>query len=160
MARVTCRKSSAMISIRHIALFVPDLRTAEAYYRPLFAMQLIGREAQLEDGLWYTLPYDKSWDDAAAAGIGPGMVALRNEDFVLALFQGERPSGQVFAIGLHMIEDEIARVRAHLPTDATIMEDSSEALAFRDPYRIMWQITVPGSEFRTTGEFANRWIHM
>ncbi|HRQ41536.1 MAG TPA: hypothetical protein PLD25_26750 [Chloroflexota bacterium] len=157
-----------MTSIRHIALVVPDLRTAEAYYRPLFEMQLIGREVLLDDGLWYTLsfdaaqdkPFDKSWDDAEAAGITPGMVALRKGDFILALFQGERPSGQVFAIGLHMIEDEIARVRAHLPTDATIMEDSAEALAFRDPYRIMWQITVPGSEFRTTGEFANRWIHV
>lgn len=160
MARVTCRKSSAMISIRHIALFVPDLRTAEAYYRPLFAMQLIGREAQLEDGLWYTLPFDKSWDDAAAAGIAPGMVALRNEDFVLALFQGERPSGQVFAIGLHMPVDEIARVRTRLPTDAAVWDDRPGSLTFRDHYQIMWQLSAPGNQFRTAGEFANRWLQL
>ena len=30
-----------MTSIRHIALFVPDLRAAEAYYQPLFKMQLL-----------------------------------------------------------------------------------------------------------------------
>ena len=42
-------------SIRHIALFVPDLREAERYYQSIFDMELIGREAELADGLWYTL---------------------------------------------------------------------------------------------------------
>jgi catechol 2,3-dioxygenase-like lactoylglutathione lyase family enzyme len=149
-----------MTSIRHIALVVPDLRTAEAYYRPLFEMQLIGREAQLDDGLWYTLPFDKSWDDAEAAGIAPGMVALRKEDFVLALFQGERPSGQIFAIGLHMIEDEIARVRVRLGTDVAVLEERPDSLTFHDRYQIMWQISVPGNQFRTAGEFANRWLQL
>ena len=86
-------------SIRHIALFVPDLREAEEYYQSLFGMELIGREAELEDGLWYTLPLDKSWDDAEAAGIELGMLALRKGEIVLALFSGDAPQGQVFAIG-------------------------------------------------------------
>ena len=56
--------------IRHIALFVPDLRQAEAFFQSLFDMELLGREAELEDGLWYTLPFDKGWEDAqAAAGL-------------------------------------------------------------------------------------------
>jgi catechol 2,3-dioxygenase-like lactoylglutathione lyase family enzyme len=46
-------------SIRHIALFVPDLRAAERYSQSIFDMELIGREAELADGLWYTLPFDK-----------------------------------------------------------------------------------------------------
>ena len=148
------------VSFRHIALFVPDLRVAEAYYRPLFEMQLIGREAQLDDGLWYTLPYDKGWEDATAAGIEPGMLALRNGAFVLALFQGGAPQGQVFAIGLDMFEEEIARVRACLPANAEVLEDSAGSLAFRDPYQITWQISAPGDEFRTAGEFAGRWIQL
>ena len=48
--------------VRHIALVVPDLPEAEAYYQSLFQMALIGREAEQEDGEWYTLPHDKSWD--------------------------------------------------------------------------------------------------
>jgi catechol 2,3-dioxygenase-like lactoylglutathione lyase family enzyme len=149
-----------MAIIRHIALFVPDLRAAEAYYRPLFEMQLIGREAQLDDGLWYTLPFDKSWEDAKTAGIELGMFALRKGEFVLALFQGDAPQGQVFAIGLSMSEEEIARVRARLPADVEVSEDSPDSLSFRDCYRIIWQISIPGDEFRTAGESADRWIHL
>jgi catechol 2,3-dioxygenase-like lactoylglutathione lyase family enzyme len=149
-----------MTSIRHIALFVPGLRTAEAYYRPLFEMQLIGREAELDDGLWYTLPFDKGWEDAETAGIELGMLALHSGEFVLALFQGDAPQGQVFAIGLSLPEEEIARVRARLPGDVEVYEDSPDSISFRDRYRINWQISVPGNEFRTAGEFANRWIHL
>lgn len=157
-----------MTSIRHLALFVPDLRAAEAYYRPLFEMQLIGREARLDDGLWYTLPFDaaqdkpfdKGWDDAEAAGVALGMLALRKGEFVLALFQGDAPPGQVFAIGLHMPEDEVARVRARLSADAEVLEDRPGNLVFRDPCQIIWQISIPGNEFRTAGDFANRWIDL
>lgn len=148
------------VAFRHIALIVPDLRAAEAYYQPLFDMQLIGREAELDDILWYTLPFDKGWEDAEAAGIELGMVALRKGEFLLALFQGEAPQGQVFAIGLSMPEADIAGVRGRLPTDATLLEASVDSLVFRDRYQIEWQITVPGDEFRTAGDFANRWISL
>lgn len=146
------------VSLRHIALVIPDLRAAEAYYQSLFEMQLIGREAQLGDGLWYTLPFDKNWEDAEAAGIELGMLALRRGVFVLALFQGERSLGQVFAIGLHMPASEIAMVRGRLPAGTNIFEDSSNSLAFRDPFHVTWQISVPGREFGTAGDFAGRWI--
>jgi len=149
-----------MTSIRHIALFVSDPQAAEAYFQPLFEMELIGREAQLDDGLWYTLPFDKSWEDAEAAGIELGMLALRNGDFVLALIKGDVPQGQVFAIGLSLPEEEIARVRGRLPADVEVFEDSADRLAFRDRYQITWQISVPGNEFRTAGDFANRWIRL
>jgi hypothetical protein len=32
-------------------------------------MELIGREAELDDNQWYTLPVGKSWEVAEAAGI-------------------------------------------------------------------------------------------
>lgn len=147
-----------MTQIRHIALYVPDLRAAEAYYQPLFQMQLIGREAQLDDGLWYTLPLDRAWDDAEAAGIELGMLALRKGEFVLALIRGEAPQGQVFAIGLNMPPEEIARVRAGLPADVDVFEDRANSLSFRDRYQITWQISMLGSEFQTSGEFTGRWI--
>ncbi len=147
-----------MTGIRHIALSVPDLPAAEAYYRQMFQMQLIGREAQLEDGLWYTLPFDKSWADAEAAGIKMGMSALRNGAFVLALFQGDAPQGQVFAIGLNLPQEEMARVRSHLPDDVQLFEDSASGLSFRDAYQIGWQISIPGNEFRTAGDLFDRWL--
>jgi catechol 2,3-dioxygenase-like lactoylglutathione lyase family enzyme len=147
-------------SVRHIALFVPDLRSAERYYQTIFDMELVGREAELADGLWYTLPLDKGWDEAEAAGIELGMLALRKEEFGLALFRGDAPLGQVYMIGLKMPMEEIARVRARLPGDAQVLEDEPDYLEFRDPYQITWQIMLPESKFSTAGEFANRWLKL
>jgi catechol 2,3-dioxygenase-like lactoylglutathione lyase family enzyme len=147
-----------MISwLRHIAVFVPDLQMAECYYQSVFDMELIGREAEMSDGLWYTLPLDKGWDEAEAAGIELGMVAIRKSEFVLALFRGDAPRGQVYAIGLTMPAEEIARVRSRLPQDAQVSEDAPGHLEFRDPYRIIWQI-FEATDFRTSGDFTNRWI--
>jgi catechol 2,3-dioxygenase-like lactoylglutathione lyase family enzyme len=147
-------------SVRHIALFVPDLRTAEHYYQSIFDMELIGREAELADGLWYTLPFDKGWDEADAAGIKLDMLALRKDEFGLALFRGDAPPGQVNVIGLRMPMEEIDRVRARLPGDTQVLEDEPDYLEFRDPYQITWQIMLPESKFSTAGDIANRWLKL
>ena len=147
-------------SIRHIALFVPDLQTAEHYYQSIFDMELIGREAELADGLWYTLPFDKGWDEADAAGIKLDMVGLRKDEFALAFFRGDAPVGQVNVVGLRMPIEEIAKVRARLPGDTQVLEDESDYLEFRDPYQITWQIMFPGSKFSTSGVSANRWLKL
>ena len=149
-----------MSSLRHIAVFVPNLRSAEHYYQSVFDMELIGREAELSDGLWYTLPFDKGWDQAEAAGIELDMLALRKDEFVLALFRGDAPAGQVNVIGLKMPMEEIARVRARLPEDTQVSEDAPDSLEFRDPYQITWQILLPESKFSTSGDIANRWLKL
>ena len=143
-------------SYRHVAMVVPDLRAAEEYYRSVFDMELIGREAPQPDGLWYTLPFDKDWDDAAAAGVTLAMVALRKDQFVLALFQGEAAPGQVVFVGLSMPADDIAGVRSRLPQGAP--EGPPDWLEFTDPYGITWQLSKPGNEFRTSGDWAGRWL--
>jgi catechol 2,3-dioxygenase-like lactoylglutathione lyase family enzyme len=38
------------------------------------------------------------------------------------------------------------------------MEEGPGSLTFRDPYQITWQISVPGSKFRSAGNFADRWL--
>jgi len=147
-------------SLRHIAVFVPNLRSAERYYQSVFDMELIGREAELSDGLWYTLPFDKGWDEAEAAGIKLDMLALRKEEFGLALFRGDAPPGQVNVIGLKMPMEEIAAVRARLPEGTQVSEDAPDSLEFRDPYQITWQILLPESKFSTSGDIANRWLKL
>jgi len=147
-------------SIRHIALYVPDLRKAEHYYQPIFDMELIGREAELADGLWYTLPFDKGWDEADVAGIKLDMVALRKDEFGLALFRSDAPPGQVNVIGLRMPREEIAKVRVRLPEDTQVLENEPDYLEFRDPYQITWQIMLPESKFSVSGIFANRWLKL
>lgn len=146
--------------LRHIALFVPDLQVAEEYYQSLFNMDLIGREAELEDGLWYTLPFDKGWNEAHAAGVELDMVALRKDKIVLALISGDAPQGQVFAIGISLPQDEISRIRSRLPADAKTEADLPDYLEFRDSYQILWQVSVPGDEFQTAGKIAGRWLEI
>ena len=147
-------------ALRHIALFVPDLRAAEEYYQPFFNMEVIGREAPQEDGLWYALPPGKGWDDAQAAGIELRMLALRRDAFVLALFPGDPQPGQVYLIGLSMSEDEIAGVRQRLPEEVPVWEDRPGALTFRHRYGIGWQIYTTGTEFRSSGQAGGRWLEV
>ncbi|MBM3180651.1 MAG: VOC family protein [Chloroflexi bacterium] len=144
-------------SVSHIALFVPNLQEAERFYKDLFEMELIGREIEKEGGLWYTLPFDKGWEDAKAAGMDLGMSALRKGKFVMALFKGVHPPGQVFAIGLSATEDDIKAIHERLSPDIKIEEFQPDRLEFLDPYHITWQIAVEPT-FRTAGDFANRWL--
>ena len=144
-------------SVSHIALYVPDLQAAENFYKNLFDMELIGREVEKEGGLWYTLPFDKGWDDAKTAGIDLGMSALRSGGLVLALFRGANPMGQVFAIGLDATEDEIDAIQNRLPPGIVMEEFQPGRLEFFDPYNITWQIAIKPT-FRTAGDFAKRWL--
>ena len=146
--------------LRHIALVVPDLQAAEEYYQSLFRMELIGREAVLEDGQWYTLPIDKSWEDAAAAGIELNMLALRKGNIVLALFSGGDVSGQVLAIGLAMPQAQVDEVKQCLPANTEVILDYPEQFSFRDRYGITWQLVPPGLEFLMNGDTDGRWLKL
>lgn len=146
-----------LTSVSHIALFVPDLQEAERFYQDLFDMELIGREIEKEDGLGYTLPYDKGWEDVNAAGLVMDMTALRKGKFVLALFRGTKPAGQVYVIGLSTSRKDIQAIHRKLQPDIRIDVFQPERLEFTDPYSITWQIAVKPT-FRTAGDFADRWI--
>lgn len=146
--------------LRHIALVVPNLREAEDYYQSIFQMELIGREAELDDGQWYTLPKGKSWEDAEAAGIEVGMLALRKGDVVLAFFPGLHPPGQVFAIGLALPQDQVVEVKNRLPSDTEFLLQENDRLNFRDRYGIMWQLVPPGDEFLMNGDANGHWLKL
>jgi catechol 2,3-dioxygenase-like lactoylglutathione lyase family enzyme len=146
--------------VRHIALRSANLQEAEEYYQNLFDMELIGREAVLEDGFWYTLPSDKGWKDALEAGVELGMVALRKGDIVLALFPGLESSGQVFAIGLTMTLEQVKGVKSRLSPGTEIILDHPEQFNFRDRFGISWQIVPPGKDFLMNGDVSGRWLEV
>jgi catechol 2,3-dioxygenase-like lactoylglutathione lyase family enzyme len=139
-------------------LFVPDPRQAEAYYRRVFDMDLVGREAPGEDGLWYALPPDKGWDDAIEAGVELGMVALQRGNIVAALFAGKPQPGQLYLIGLYIPLDAMAGVKERLSGGATVEEDHAGALTCRDPNGFLWQNYASGTEFQSGGESGGRWL--
>jgi catechol 2,3-dioxygenase-like lactoylglutathione lyase family enzyme len=159
------------VSIGHIALFVPDLPAAEHFYQRIFAMQLLMRETELDDGLWYTLPMDKGWSDAQAAGIEIQMIALKRDAFVLALFKaalfkagpkqgGPAPRTTVLEIGITMTAESIATVRHRLPESAEIVSHEYGDLMFRDPFDYLWHLWPTGQVFQSNGESSGRWLEL
>lgn len=150
-----------MTSIRHIALFVPELREAEAFYKTVFGLKILMREAQLDDSKWYTLPPDKGWDDAEAAGIDLVMVALKRDAFILALFQGKpHPEVTIMEIGISMAAEEIAAILDRLPEAGELVESQSDDLMFIDPYGYRWHLWPVGVAFQSNGEGDGRWLEV
>ena len=150
-----------MVSVRHIALFVTDLREAEAFYRDVFEMELLMREALLDDRQWYTLPPDKGWHEAASAGVDLTMLALQRDDFILALLQGEPvPERTVLEIGIYLPAGDIPGVRARLPRTAWFMEQEGGDLMFGDPFGYRWHLWPEGVAFTSNGESAGRWLEV
>jgi hypothetical protein len=84
---IKTNKEEMTSSLRFIAVVVSDLQMAEQFYKGVFEMEVIGREAMLNNGLWYTLPFDKGWKDAKAADIELGMLALRKRKFCTGIIQ-------------------------------------------------------------------------
>ena len=86
------------------------------------------------------------------------MSALRVGSFVLALFQGKVTGGQIYVLGLSMPMEGVEGVRERLPEGTIVLESGEDRLTFIDSYQITWQISGPGSEFRTAGEISGRWL--
>lgn len=77
--RITSRDLQVHRAVAH------DLRDAEDFYKRIFSMDLLFRGGKLGQEDWATLPLDKGWEDAEAVGTELSMIALRRDDFVLAL---------------------------------------------------------------------------
>lgn len=144
--------------VKHIALFVPDLRAAEHFYTEVFGMDLLFREADLGDDDWYALPAEKGWDDAEQAGVQLTMVALRHDTFVLALFRGSPQPGTVSEICLACTSEERDAVARRSAASAQVVDHTDRFLRFDDPFGFRWSLQDPDAVFRSSGEIAGRWL--
>jgi catechol 2,3-dioxygenase-like lactoylglutathione lyase family enzyme len=144
---------------KYIALYVPDLRAAEEFYGRAFAMDVLFRETE-RDGSWWTLPAEQGWDEALAAGVEVRMVALRRDDFVLALFPGAPAPGTVHETSLGLAADDVDGWRARPPDGAIIVEQRDGFVRFDDPFGLRWVLQDSQLEFRGSGEIAGRWLEV
>jgi catechol 2,3-dioxygenase-like lactoylglutathione lyase family enzyme len=143
---------------KYVALHVPDLRAAEGFYREAFAMDLLFRESEREDGTWHTLRAGLGWDEADAHEIGVDMVALRRHAFVLVLFRGTPAPGTLFEICVGVQSEDTDAIRARLGREATVLESAPGWLRFEDPFGFRWAVQRHDASFRSSGEIAGRWI--
>jgi catechol 2,3-dioxygenase-like lactoylglutathione lyase family enzyme len=146
------------LSVKYVALYVPDLRAAEAFYGRVFAMTLLFRESEQEGGTWCTLRDELEWEDAEAAAIRIDMVALRRDAFVLALFRGKPAPGTVLELCVGLPLDEIGALSARLPPTATVIESRPDNVRFEDLFGFRWAVQRADASFRSSGEIAGRWI--
>ena len=152
-------------SVTHIALRVGDLQKAEALYRNLFGLEVAFREAETSDG-WRTLPQDKSWADAQAAGIELDMVMLHREGFVLALAKTDTPAigGILDHIGLQVDEEELVRLRKEAANlECELVGDHPKGCILHDPLRVRWEITTESYSDPPSlshGASTGRWLKL
>ena len=147
------------LAFSHLALFVPDLREAERFYTAAFGLEVAFREAEADDGDWYTLPSEKGWDDAREAGVEIGMVALRGNRMVLPLFRGEPQPGTVLEIGLGLQpEGEVEELADQVPASATRLTHEHGDLFFADPFGYTWHVYPEDEPFLSNGEHSGRWL--
>jgi catechol 2,3-dioxygenase-like lactoylglutathione lyase family enzyme len=146
---------------KHVALHVPDLQHAEAFYRHVFDLDVVTREALTSGSLtddepWAQLPPSATWEDAHLAGLEIQMVGLRRGDLLLALFPGDPQPGTVFLIAIVATVEEIASVRAVSRRDTPVEVDEVDALTFLDPFGFRWQLCGPGfiGSWRRAGPLA------
>ncbi len=155
-------KGTVVARFRHVALYVPDLREAEELYVGLFGMTVLLRETLVDreqsQGAWATLPVDREWKDAEAAGVSLGMVALQRDDMVLALFAGTPSGRQIHVLGVLIDEAAIDEIAGRLQPGA-LRSHRHGYLEFTDRYGICWQLSSR-SPFRSSGEMLGRWIDM
>lgn len=146
---------------KHVALHVTNLERAEAYYRRVFDLDVVTREARsggdvADAEVWAQLPDSATWDDARRADVEIHMVGLGRADLLLALFPGHPQPGTVFLIAVVATVEEIASVRERLPGDAAIEVDRDDALTFVDLFGFRWQLCGPG--FSGPGDRHGRWL--
>jgi catechol 2,3-dioxygenase-like lactoylglutathione lyase family enzyme len=142
---------------KYVALYVPDLRSAEDFYRDAFGVELLFREAERDDE-WWALPASIGWDEALAAGVEIDMVALRRDDLVLALFRGAPSLGTVHEVSLGYDAHEIDGLSERAPDGLAIIEQRDGFLRFEDPFGFRWVLQRPDAEFRSSGQIAGRWL--
>ncbi len=144
----------------HLALTVPDLRAAEAFFSQVFDLPRKFLEGRGPDGEWGSLPPGKDWDGAAAAGITVKMAALGRNDFVLALFQGEPSQGTIVEIGIAVPPEEVDAIRRRLPPNTQVSSEGQGDLLFTDPYGFTWHIEPSGTPFVTMAETDGSWFDL
>jgi len=142
---------------KYVALYVPDLRAAEDFYRRVFGVEPLFREAE-RDGQWWAVPDGRTWDDVLAAGVEIRMTALRRDALVLALFHGEPRPGTVHEVSIGLDPSEIEGLGERPPDGLRIVERREGFLRFDDPFGFRWVVQRPDAVFRSSGEIAGRWL--
>jgi hypothetical protein len=86
------------------------------------------------------------------------MVALKRDEFVLALFEGSPRGGTLYEICVTVEEAEVEATRARLPENVPAEESVPGRLRFVDPFGFRWAVRDRDLPFRSSGAIGERWV--
>lgn len=137
-------------AINYVMIQVNDLPKAEAFYQDFFAMRLLGRVRQGQDGAVTALPADYSWQRAMQTGeladvtfLSNGMVTLAVRRLGLAARLG---AGAVERISIGVDSRTFNTLKGQaLMRPLTVLRSDVASFVFKDPFAVVWEIAVVGS---------------
>ena len=153
----------ALRALTHVALRVPDLRTAERFYTALLGREPDFREVEV-DLAWSTLAAGSGWDEAAAAGVRPTMCMIRWEGFAVALVEedsaGTGGGGPIDHVGLMGEKEDLERVRRLADElGLRMLHDRPALVSVEDPFGLRWEVSLSGG-IASQGERLGNWLDL
>jgi hypothetical protein len=126
-------------------LDVARIDRAEHFYHDLFEMDVVCRAWRRDDGSWNVTTEHVDWGALLLQGYFPELVALQRPGWSLVLHCMGRgqvlKSPKVGDAEVPVSPESLRRLRAKiLIRSYTVVHDSPDAFAFRDPYAVVWTL--------------------
>lgn len=139
--------------VHHLVLMVDSVPDGESYYRELFDLEVLFREAALE-GEPGTVPEEVTWEEALDSGATPSMSFLGRDEFYVAVagVGGRAGTGRVDHIAL-AVDDEALDAITQRATSlgCDVEENAPHHRVFVDEYDVEWELNAnprpPGQAF-------------
>ena len=137
-------------ALNHIAVQIMDLAKAERFYADFFGMELLGRARRGEGGAYEAIDGDYGWDEAMRAGTPADVTFMANGPVTLALHRAGRGARLERGIVDHLSVAVDATTFSTLKGEAllrpmTVLASTDTAFTFRDPFDLVWELTVHAS---------------
>ncbi len=137
-------------SVNYLAINVPDLPRAEAFYHDLFGMDVVARTKSEEGGGYRLLPADYNPVDAVLSGEVADDSFLRSGALLIALHRVGRGSRiertMIDRVSIRVDAETFNRLRGQmLMRNYENLGGGHTYFAFRDPYGVPWEVTMAGA---------------
>jgi catechol 2,3-dioxygenase-like lactoylglutathione lyase family enzyme len=133
--------------LNHISVQVNDLAKAERFYGEFLNMNLLARGRSRGDGVLEVLDGGYSWEIARRTGTEADVTLMRNGPVTLALQRAGRgarlDTGIVDQLSVTVDATTFANLKGEaLMRPLIILESSDTSFMFRDPFGVVWELTV------------------
>lgn len=139
-----------LLGLNHVAVQVGDLAKAERFYTEFFGMELTARARRDSDAGLRLVDGEYRWDDAVRGGVEADVSFLTNGPLSLALHRAGRGARLERGVLDHLSVSVDAATFVNLKGEVllrplTVLRTTDAAIAFRDPFGLVWEVNVRGS---------------